>query len=134
MRSCWPTAVASSRTRQDILPRLEGGLLAAQDTTGRGTLFPQPRLVNGVLMDQQLGHGWRLVLDASMRAVAALPGLAVLALGEAETAESEGVVAGWMHRHGCRAALVRPDHCVYGTATDAQTLDALLAHWHAALH
>ena len=126
--------VVKDTPRQDILPRLEGGLLAAQDTTGRGTLFPQPRLVNGVLMDQQLGHGWRLVLDASMRAVAALPGLAVLALGEAETAESEGVVAGWMRRHGCHAALVRPDHYVYGTATDAQTLDALLAQWHAALH
>ena len=60
--------VVKDTPRQDILPRLESGLLAARDSTGRGTLFPQPRLAGGVLMDDVCGGGWRLVLDATLDA------------------------------------------------------------------
>ena len=55
--------VVKDTPRQDVLPRLEEGLLSARDGSGRGTLFPQPRLADGALMDQRLGGGWRLVLD-----------------------------------------------------------------------
>ena len=136
--------------RQDVLPRLETGLLAAQDTTGRGTLFPQPLLKGDAspdgaarLMDDIAGHGWRLVLDAALDpgsdAVAAAidaarsQGLAVVALGDPASAETEGVVAGWMRRHACSAAVVRPDHYVYGTAADPRALAAVLAERQAAL-
>ncbi|MFY9512988.1 MAG: FAD-binding monooxygenase, partial [Rubrivivax sp.] len=60
-----------------------------------------------------------------------LAGLAVIDL--AQTPEAEGVVAAWMQRHGCHAALLRPDHHVYGSATDAAGLQALLTAWQAAL-
>ena len=122
--------VVQDTPRQDVLPRLEAGLLAAQDTPGRGMLFPQPRLADGRLMDQQLGHGWRLVGDGHVPLPAA-PGLATLDLGQ--TPETEGVAAAWMARHGCHAALLRPDHYVYGTAADAAELTALLAEQRAAL-
>ena len=41
-------------------------------------------------------------------------------------AEADGVLAGWFIRHRCAAALVRPDHYVYGVACDAQQLLTLL--------
>jgi 3-(3-hydroxy-phenyl)propionate hydroxylase len=37
------------------------------------------------------------------------------------------VLARWFERHACRAALVRPDHYVYGVATDASQLATQLA-------
>ena len=122
--------VVRDTPRQDILPRLEAGLLAAADTPGRGTLFPQPRLADGRLMDAHLGSGWRLVGDGNLPLPQAT-GLACLDLRQAP--EAEGVVAAWMARQGCHAALLRPDHYVYGTAASAADLIALLAEQRAAL-
>jgi len=115
--------------RQDILPKLDTGFLAAQDTSGRGTLFPQPRLAaSGALMDHAVGGGWRLVLAEGAGVQQAVPrGITIVAL--ARTPEAEGVVARWMERHGCRAALVRPDHYVYGTAASSAETAGLLADW-----
>jgi 3-(3-hydroxy-phenyl)propionate hydroxylase len=36
--------------------------------------------------------------------------------------ETEGVVGAWFTRHRCHAAIVRPDHYVYGVAADADAL------------
>src|SRR4051812_7495151 len=76
--------------RQDILPRLEGGFLVAGETSGRGTLFPQPRLsASGALMDHAVGGGWRLVLAADAEAPGYVPqGITVVTL--ARTPESDG--------------------------------------------
>lgn len=116
--------------RQDILPRLEAGLLSAVEGSGRGTLFPQPRLRDGALMDDRFGAGWRLVGEGVSEADPE-PGVACIDL--ARTPEAEGVVAAWMQRHGARAALLRPDHYVYGTARDAAGIAALLAERRTAL-
>lgn len=126
--------VVKDTPRQDILPRLETGLLAQANTTGRGTLFPQPRLARtGALMDHALGGGWRLVLAADGEAPAELPqGITLVALGQ--VLESEGVVAAWMRTHECDAALVRPDHYVFGTAHGLADTAALVAQWHRLLH
>ncbi len=118
-------------TRQEIVPGLECGLLDAQGANAVGTLFPQPRLVSGALMDSEFGAGWRLVVDARLAAAPALAddlrqrlGLRVLAIGSHGVAETEGVLAAWFDRNACQAALVRPDHYVYGVA---ETLDATQA-------
>lgn len=114
--------------RQDVLPGLATGLLAAAPSSARGTLFPQPRLADGTLMDARFGTGWRLVLADGARAPDAAPaGLTVIDLPEAQ--EAEGVVARWMRRHGGVAALVRPDHYVYGTAADAAAVQPLVDEW-----
>ena len=131
--------VVQDTPRQDILPRLESGLLGARPSSARGTLFPQPWLrVGGERrrMDALLGSGWRLVLagdqgidgtdgtDGARFDTAALPGLRVLHL--AEWPETEGVLEAWFRRHACAAALLRPDHYVYGVAAGAQEAAALL--------
>ncbi len=131
--------VVRDTPRQDVLPTLAHGLLSARETSGRGSLFPQPRLTDGTLMDRRCGTGWRLVLDAGWPASARPTptggdaGVTLIALGDPSTAEADGVVATWMRRHGCGAALVRPDHYVYGTAATAPDLAALLAERRAAL-
>lgn len=125
--------VVQDTPRQDILPRLEQGLLAAGAGSGRGSLFPQPRMrASGALMDQAFGAGWRLVVADGDALPAPLPrGLRVIDL--ARTPEAEGVVAQWMQRHACRAALLRPDHYVFGTARDAAGIAPLLHEWSARL-
>jgi 3-(3-hydroxy-phenyl)propionate hydroxylase len=39
--------------------------------------------------------------------------------------ERDGVAAAWFARHGVLAALVRPDHYVFGVAADAMQLATL---------
>jgi 3-(3-hydroxy-phenyl)propionate hydroxylase len=120
--------------RQDVLPRLELGCLASQDTPGRGKLFPQPWLLGPdgqrTRMDTHLGSGWRLVLatdapELPADAAGISPQL-LTTLHLASTPEAEGVVQAWCTQHGCRAALLRPDHYVFGTASDTAQLQSLL--------
>lgn len=128
--------VVRDTPRQDILPRLEGGWLAAVDHPARGTLFPQPRLqaADGrkVLMDDAVGGGWRLVCKTPP-ACAMPPGMTVFTLNDPMWRESEGVLAAWFAHQGVQAALVRPDHYVYGVAATAAGLAPLLEpfyQWH----
>ncbi len=41
--------------------------------------------------------------------------------------EVDGVLAGWFHRHGVQAALVRPDHYVYGVSSTPAELASQFA-------
>jgi 3-(3-hydroxy-phenyl)propionate hydroxylase len=41
--------------------------------------------------------------------------------------EADGVVARWFGRHECAAAIVRPDHYVFGVTTDAPSTAAMLS-------
>lgn len=70
-------------TRQDIVPPLEAGLLAA-DSPAKGMLFPQPAVRDGHgrrLMDQIAGTGWRLVVDGRRVPHAEVAGLAAAVPG-----------------------------------------------------
>ncbi|HET9206077.1 MAG TPA: bifunctional 3-(3-hydroxy-phenyl)propionate/3-hydroxycinnamic acid hydroxylase [Burkholderiaceae bacterium] len=123
--------VVRDTPRQDVLPALVGGCLSARATTARGTLFPQPWLqVDGATpqrMDAHAGHGWRLVCDDTIsHAIPAIHGVKQLHIGERGAPETQGVVAAWMRRHQCHAALLRPDHYVFGVAATPAELDDLL--------
>jgi 3-(3-hydroxy-phenyl)propionate hydroxylase len=84
-------------------------------------------------MDDAVGGGWRLVArDALPSFDTAWPGLRAVSLPT--LGEADGVLAAWFERHRCAAALVRPDHHVFGTAVDAAGLQDLLAQARAALH
>ncbi len=104
-------------TRQEIVPGLECGLIDDSCHAACGTLFPQPLLAGGALMDAASGTGWRLVLDAREPVAGGdLHGVRRVAIGPHGLAEAEGVLARWFDHHGCCAALVRPDHYVFGVA------------------
>lgn len=133
--------------RQEVQPALQHGLLAAAAHPAhpaRGTLFPQPWLLDTsgerVRMDEVLGSGWRLVLAAQAPvAIEDLArenppaGLRVDRLGAGALREAECVLAGWFERHGVQAAIVRPDHYVFGLAATADELSDALRGLRAAL-
>ncbi|MFM8547939.1 MAG: bifunctional 3-(3-hydroxy-phenyl)propionate/3-hydroxycinnamic acid hydroxylase [Betaproteobacteria bacterium] len=121
--------------RQDVQPALAAGLLSMVAHPARGTIFPQAWLVQGagaakVRMDDVLGCGWRVVLaegePAPDPAGWGLPQIRVARLGDEGFTECDGVLAGWFARHRVCAAIVRPDHYVYGVATDAASLQSQL--------
>ena len=123
-------------TRQEIVPPLTCGLLSAETPPAVGTLFPQPWIVGGPAprrMDTLCGAGWRLVADgrAAVSDIArvATAELRLIVVGGSQPdsiTEQDGVVAAWFDRHGVGYALVRPDHYVFGTATDEDGLARLL--------
>ncbi|WP_186418783.1 bifunctional 3-(3-hydroxy-phenyl)propionate/3-hydroxycinnamic acid hydroxylase [Bosea sp. CS1GBMeth4] len=143
-------------TRQEIVPPLVTGLLTARDDAAKGTLFPQPWVKTPAghgRLDAVAGAGLRLVLEptladklppALVRQARAL-GLHLIAVSSSSgspagapgidiaVVERDGVLADWFARHGCRAALVRPDHYVFGTAAGAAGLAVLIDELRAAL-
>ncbi|WPH17904.1 bifunctional 3-(3-hydroxy-phenyl)propionate/3-hydroxycinnamic acid hydroxylase [Variovorax paradoxus] len=121
--------------RQSLLPGVHHGLIDC-DELPAGTPFPQP--MGSIdpdaaprMMDDLLPRGFLLVLrhapdagtlQALRNPVAAL-GAQVLCIdaaaaahGVAVMAEADGILSAWFGRHRCEAALVRPDHLVYGVA------------------
>ncbi|MGY4506478.1 3-(3-hydroxy-phenyl)propionate hydroxylase [Bradyrhizobium sp. GM24.11] len=129
-------------TRQEIIPPLRAGFLSRQDCAGRGSLFPQPLIIaEGKLrlLDQVVGSGLLVFVDgrrgdaSSLAGLCAghpdLPATAVAPAGAGKPGvleEAEGVLANWFDRFGVAAAIVRPDHYVFGTASNATELADLL--------
>jgi 3-(3-hydroxy-phenyl)propionate hydroxylase len=149
--------VIKTMTRQEIVPKLEGGLLSSHAHAANGTLFPQPRVAHGdsqALLDIVVGEGWRVVtlgnaaMSQAVGAAAGRLGARLIELapdGDVHHAavnreqrpaliELDGVLAGWFDRHGCCAAIVRPDHYVYGVAASAGALEVELAQLEATIH
>jgi 3-(3-hydroxy-phenyl)propionate hydroxylase len=134
-------------TRQEIVPPLQNGLLAFPLHAAHGTLFPQPwiRTATGRrLLDTASGTGWRLVLvarnaldlTADARASLTRIGMRLIRVRSADAAgqagpeivaEEDGILAAWFDNHGCRAAIVRPDHYVFGVANDNSALGKMLS-------
>lgn len=123
--------------RQNVQPALVGGCLDSSGHAAVGTLFPQTwidQAAGPVRMDDLLGCGWRLLLqsgaDAAFAPAAAQAhkglNLRVQSLDAPDFQESSGVLAAWFERMHCQAALVRPDHYVYGAFNSAQGLQPAL--------
>ena len=66
-----------------------------------GFLSREPHPANGTLFPKDGGRGLRVVRNSQL--------------------------PHWFEKHGCMAAIVRPDHYVYGVAADEAALDRLLA-------
>ncbi|SCB29515.1 bifunctional 3-(3-hydroxy-phenyl)propionate/3-hydroxycinnamic acid hydroxylase [Rhizobium hainanense] len=132
-------------TRQEIVPPIEDGLIAEEGTPARGLLFPQPAIVESSdqrLMDTFTGPEWRLVLDGRQIGVTegqtlaeAIDGIVVKAvvpkdadaIDPSALREKDGVLSAWFDRHGAVAALVRPDHYVFGAARSVEVLRQQIA-------
>ena len=147
--------VVKSVPRQEMIPPLETGLLsplphgaddsptAGDSPTTRGTFFPQPRVRHAgasVLLDEITGTGLRLIVSAddaldidAARAAAASCGASLVMFGAGQHEEQDGIVAAWFARHRAVAALVRPDHYVYGVASNSEQIAALVASYCTAL-
>lgn len=70
-----------------------------------GTIFPQPRLADGRLMDEALGQRFAIVGEA-----------AALATLRPDAVRLPEVGGDWLARHGLRGALLRPDRYIYAVA------------------
>jgi 3-(3-hydroxy-phenyl)propionate hydroxylase len=124
---------APTVTRQEIVPPLETGLLSEAPHPANGTLFPQPWIVSaGELrrMDEVVGHGWRLVLDGrKLNEVVEVSQSAVTStvIGGPGLKEKDEILATWFERQNCVAAVVRPDHYVYGVMERVEDIGPALA-------
>ena len=82
-----------------------------------GTIFPQPRLGDGRLMDEAIGQRFAVVGEAPL-----LDGL------RTDAVLLPGVGLNWLSLHGKRAAVLRPDRYVFAVASDrAELVDAVVA-------
>jgi len=133
--------------RQSLLPGVHHGLID-RDAAPVGTPFPQPvgRVEAGAearMLDDLVSKEFLLVLRDAPAADHVQQwadhlqrlGAQIVCIGGSESApgvlhlsESDDVVNAWFARHNCAAALVRPDHIVFGVAGDAAQIAALLAH------
>lgn len=78
-----------------------------------GTIFPQPRLADGRLMDEAIGQRFAILGEPDL-----LEGLAV------DAALLLGVGDDWLQRHDARAVILRPDRYIYALARDRPALEA----------
>lgn len=86
-----------------------------------GRLFGQPLLAGGVRMDRAVGYNYVLVIDATMADQMPLPnGLAVVSTRDASDVQNH------LARFSTKAALLRPDRFILGTADTPQELATLL--------
>ncbi len=93
-----------------------------------GTLFPQPRLADGRLLDEAIGTGFaviggRAVLDAADAATRER----WRAAGAVVLRDPGGAVDGWLDAHRASAVVLRPDRYLLGAASDAAELAAVSA-------
>jgi 3-(3-hydroxy-phenyl)propionate hydroxylase len=114
-----------SGTAADLIPAYRAGVVAT-DTAGAGERFVQPWLETAGaprLLDDLTGNGWRLfvadesLVEAARQAAAELAPVAV-AIIDIGAIGDDGTLANWLHHHGARAVLVRPDAYVFGSAKD----------------
>jgi len=130
---------APTVTRQEIVPPLTAGLLADTAHPVNGTLFPQPWIRfddRAVHMDELTGHGWRIFLNGEDERANAIAeaftrnleptAIRAVVMGGHGMQEQDGLVAAWFRCNGAFAAVVRPDHYVYGAAAALPELESML--------
>lgn len=125
-------------------PRLGAGLYQ-DDAPGSGLLGLQARVrANGRegLFDDLFGQQFVLLaqdaqtlaaISPANRAALQAQGAVLVHLGEGGLGDVQGAYTQWLAQLSCQAVLMRPDFYVYGGASDAQALNALLDGWRQAL-
>ena len=106
--------------RMESLARPIGAGLGKTDGLHRGWLSPQPRLSDGVLFDETAGNKFVLIAE---QAICPPPPQHLKVL----YADAEPALTQMLQAMNVRAVLIRPDRHIFGTATDADTMQALLS-------
>lgn len=126
-----------SIARNSVLPPIADGILA-HGSPGAGSLFIQPRVDGGILLDEFLGSGFAVVyrdgLIDSQAPVEELRGLELryVAFGpvggsrEESLSDDDGFLDDWFTEHEADFAIVRPDRYVFATGRAAE-MDAAVA-------
>jgi len=137
--------------RQALIPGLQGGFILGAAPAGE--LFPQPMMTNleGVklLLDKFVGASFSLVVDVTrlminsdellQRLSRAPIAIQLVCLTDKpvregiDYEEADAILQSWFALRNCGAALVRPDHYVYGVAADFDGVIELLDDCFAAL-
>ncbi|NMN05681.1 MULTISPECIES: bifunctional 3-(3-hydroxy-phenyl)propionate/3-hydroxycinnamic acid hydroxylase [unclassified Novosphingobium] len=105
-------AQKAGETAHDLIPAIDAGIILA-GSPAAGERFIQPILADGRKLDDLAGQGWRLLVrDDSV--VGSSPAITRVV---AASLEDGGAVTAWLDRHEIDAVLLRPDHCVFGTAS-----------------
>jgi 3-(3-hydroxy-phenyl)propionate hydroxylase len=109
-----------------LAPRLGHGLQGDAPAPA-GTRAAQPRLADGTLLDDRVGH--RFAVLASPHLVDALSGAARarLAGDDVVVVTAEGKAADYLADLCTGAVVIRPDRYILGTASTPAELDAVLA-------
>jgi len=134
--------------RQELVPPIRHGLLSTRESAVKGGLFPQPRAAGeaGLLLDSVTGTGFLLMvgaaglndedvaeirkLDPTLKIVQITTDTAAPSFAsntDLSFVERDALVSGWLTRNGLLAALVRPDHYVFGGAIDGYGAVAVVA-------
>lgn len=129
----------SGTVRQSLIPGLKSGFIDGRAPAGE--LFPQPCVTDHKgredLLDRFTGQSLRLVIaegfaatDALLEALdhslagqhwpVSLVQLSARPQRVHQYREHDGVLGDWMSRQQCQVLLVRPDHYVYGGASDLE--------------
>jgi 3-(3-hydroxy-phenyl)propionate hydroxylase len=127
--------------RHDLFPPISSGMIAADAAgergPGAGEACPQPWVHSGggrVLLDDVAGHNFVLLtlglgISEANRDRARRGNVLLCEFDESAQdglTEEEGVLRDWLSARNARAVLARPDHVVFGTASDNETLEVLL--------
>lgn len=144
---------AQTTTRQSVIPPIAAGSLSINMNPGRGQLFPQPEVLcdratgETALLDRVIGAGWRLIVDGHGQTAETLAELGLAAeasrvtfaalvsaggpsptdavIGVRTLVETGSVMSQWFATHGCSAAVVRPDHYVFGVGGSSDAIAML---------
>jgi 3-(3-hydroxy-phenyl)propionate hydroxylase len=93
-----------------------------------GTLFPQPRLADGRLLDGVIGDAFAVLGDAdAIDAADAATRARWAAAGAVVLRDPGDALAAWWRARGMRAVVLRPDRYLLGAASDAAGLAAVSA-------
>jgi 3-(3-hydroxy-phenyl)propionate hydroxylase len=114
-------AQKAGETAHDLIPAIAAGVILA-GSAGAGERFIQPILADGRKLDDLAGQGWRLFVRDE-RVVGSSPAITRVV---AASLEDGGAVTAWLDARGADAVLLRPDHCVFGSArgTAADLIEA----------
>ena len=107
---------------ESLKPILGNGL-AAGNETHRGKFFPQPQLSNALMMDDVCGYAPILVTAMPVSTGPAGKASEIKIL----PAQAEPEILSCLENLGAKAALVRPDRYILGTANTKDELSALLS-------